>query len=65
MAGAVFVPACFHVLNFLIFRLLPKKIPRESRVGWRFLSAYAGLLVNSMIIVVPNEEAMPTARDNG
>ncbi len=33
------------VLNSLRFRLLPKNHPREWRVGWRFLHAYASLLV--------------------
>ncbi len=33
MAGMGFVPTCIHVLNSLKFRLLPKKCPREWRVG--------------------------------
>jgi hypothetical protein len=32
-AGMGSVPACIHVLNSLKFRLLPKKCPREWRVG--------------------------------
>jgi hypothetical protein len=31
--GTVFIPACFHVLNSLEFRLLPKNCPREWRGG--------------------------------
>jgi hypothetical protein len=45
----VSVPACICVLNSLKlkFRLSPKNCPREWRVGWRFLRAYAGLLVDA------------------
>jgi hypothetical protein len=32
-AGMGSVPTCIHVLNSLKFRLLPKKCPREWRVG--------------------------------
>jgi hypothetical protein len=31
MAVKGFVPACFHVLNSLKFRLLPKNCPKEWR----------------------------------
>jgi hypothetical protein len=33
IAGTCFVCACFHVLNSLKFRLLPKNCPREWRGG--------------------------------
>jgi hypothetical protein len=46
-AGMGSIPACICVLNSLKFRLSPKKCPREWRVGWRFLRAYAGLLVDA------------------
>ncbi len=46
------IPACICVLNSLKFRLLPKNHPREWRVGWRFLHAYAGLLVDATIIAL-------------
>ncbi len=46
------VPACIRVLNSLKFRLLPKNRPGEWRVGWRFLRAYAGLLVDAMMIAL-------------
>ena len=46
------VPACIHVLTSLKFRLLPKNFPREWRVGYRVLRAYAGLLVNAMMIAL-------------
>ncbi len=46
------VPACICVLNSLKFRLLPKNCPREWRVGWRFLHAYAGLLVHATMIAL-------------
>ncbi len=39
-------------LNSLKFRLLPKNCPREWRVGWRFLRAYAGLLVDVTMIAL-------------
>ncbi len=51
-AGMGSVPACIRVLNSLKFRLLPKNCPREWRVGWRFLCAYAGLLVDAMMIAL-------------
>jgi hypothetical protein len=51
-AGMSSVPACICVLNSLKFRLLPKSCPREWRVCWRFLSAYAGLLVDATIIAL-------------
>ena len=51
-AGMGSIPACICVLNSLKFRLLPKNRPREWRVGWRFLHAYAGLLVNAMMIAL-------------
>ncbi len=51
-AGMGFIPACICVLNSLKFRLLPKNCSREWRVGWRFLRAYAGLLVNAMMIAL-------------
>ncbi len=51
-AGMGSVPACICVLNSLKFRLLPKNCPREWRVGWRFLCAYAGLLVNATMIAL-------------
>ncbi len=47
-----FVLACFHVLNSLKFSPLTKNHPREWRVGSRFLRAYAGLLVNAMMIAM-------------
>ncbi len=46
------VPACICVLNSLKFRLLPKNCPREWRVCWRFVRAYAGLLVNAKMIAL-------------
>jgi hypothetical protein len=46
------VPACIHVLTSLKFRLLPKNCPREWRVGYRVLRAYAGLLVNATMIAM-------------
>ncbi len=51
-AGMGSVPTCIHVLNSLKFRLSPKNCPREWRVGWRFLHAYAGLLVNATMIAL-------------
>ncbi len=51
-AGLGSVPACIRVLNSLKFRLLPKNCPREWRVGWRFLHAYAGLLVDAKMIAL-------------
>ncbi len=74
MVGTAFVPISYHVLNLPKFRLLPKYCPRELRVGWRFMCAYAGLLVNATMIAVlacqrlqhkGNEEEMLTARDHG
>ncbi len=50
--GMVSVPACIRVLNSLKFRLLPQNRPREWRVGWRFLRAYAGLLVDAKMIAL-------------
>ncbi len=52
MVGMGSIPACICVLNSLKFKLLPKKRPREWRVGWRFLHAYAGLLVNATMIAL-------------
>ncbi len=46
------VPTCICVLNSLKFRLLPKNCPREWRVGWRFLRAYAGLLIDVTMIAL-------------
>ncbi len=46
------IPACICVLNYLKFRLLPKNCPREWRVGWSFLHAYTGLLVNATMIAL-------------
>ncbi len=51
-AGMGSIPACIHVLNSLKFRLSPKYHPREWRVGWRFLRAYADLLVNAKMIAL-------------
>ncbi len=51
-AGMGSVPACIRVLNSLKFGLLTKNHPREWRVGWRFLRAYAGLLVNATMIAL-------------
>ena len=51
-AGMGSVPACIHVLNFLKFRLSPKNCPGEWRVGWRFMCAYADLLVNCTMIAL-------------
>ncbi len=73
-AGMGSVPVYIHVLNYLKFRFLPKKCPREWRVGWRFFRAYAGLLVNAtMIALLPcwrlkqngNEWATPTTINHG
>ena len=52
MAWTAFIPACFHVLNSLKFRLLPKNCPREWRLGWRLLHGYAGLLVDATMIAL-------------
>ncbi len=46
------IPACICVLNSLKFRLLPQNRPREWRVGWRCLRAYAGLLVDAKMIAL-------------
>ncbi len=46
------VPICIHVLNSLKFRLLPKNCPREWRVGWIFLRAYTGFLVDATMIAL-------------
>ncbi len=51
-AGMGSIAACIRVLNSLKFRLLPKNCRREWRVGWRFLGAYAGLLVNATMIAL-------------
>ncbi len=51
-AGMGSIPTCICVLNSLKFRLLPKNHPREWRVGWRFLRAYAGLLVDAKMIAL-------------
>ena len=51
-AGMGSVPACIHVLNSMKFRLSPKNFPWEWRVGWRFLRAYAGLLVHATMIAL-------------
>ena len=51
-AGMGSDPACIRVLNSLKFRLLLKNCPREWRVGWRFLRAYAGLLVDATMIAL-------------
>ncbi len=40
------------LLNSLKRRLWPKNRPREWRVDWRFLHAYAGLLVNATMIAL-------------
>ncbi len=74
MVGMAFVPACFHVLNSLKLRLLPKNIPRDWRGVLRFLGAYSALLVNAMMIALfacwrleqnYNEGAMLTTTDYG
>ncbi len=46
------VPACIRDLTSLKFRLSPKNCPREWRAGWRFLHAYASLLVNATMIAL-------------